>query len=329
MKTIIHTVFRIAVIGFILTNTCLATENEMSGNIYGRLTALQCDSLIKANESNPNFVILDVRTPGEWSGGHIKGSINRSTGLVDFTTQLDVLPKQKMFLMHCQSGGRSAGAFIKMKDLGFAEVYEMIGGLNSWNSAKLPTTTLSAPKLMLAGYVKSNSMGTNDTVKITVTNRANGVLTFSSATFNDVHSISNTFNKNTTLEGAADYTFTIIHSEKYTLNDTTKIRFESNGGNIGVRIAFKSDVIQEILASKINDMVLYPNPAANRLYISTCQNENFGRVSVRNLVGKTVLLSNNLNGSQGIDISELPNGIYIAKFETDGQIISRKFMVKH
>ncbi len=44
---------------------------------------MQCDSLIKANETNPNFIVPDARTPGEWNSGHILGSTNRSSGLLD------------------------------------------------------------------------------------------------------------------------------------------------------------------------------------------------------------------------------------------------------
>ena len=133
---ILKVIYRLLFILVLITSfNFLFAGYASAENIYGRLTAFQCDSLIKANETNPNFVILDVRTSGEWNGYHIMGSINRSTGLADFTTQLDALPKQKIFLLHCQSGGRSAGAFQKMKDFQFAEVYEMIGGINSWNAA--------------------------------------------------------------------------------------------------------------------------------------------------------------------------------------------------
>jgi len=100
----------------------LAEQQEIKGNIYKRFTAAQCDSLIKANKTNPNFVILDVRTPGEYSSYHLIDAINRNTGDPNFDAQLASLPKHKLFLMHCQSGGRSAGAFVKMKELGFAEV---------------------------------------------------------------------------------------------------------------------------------------------------------------------------------------------------------------
>jgi len=86
----------------LIVQTATAETSDLSWNIYKQLTAVKCDSLVKANENNPNFVILDVRTPGEYSGSHLMGAINRSTGDSNFDAQLAALPKHKLFLMHCR-----------------------------------------------------------------------------------------------------------------------------------------------------------------------------------------------------------------------------------
>jgi len=200
----------------------LQSGNAFSQNIYKQLSPIKCDSLIQANSDNPNFVILDVRTDREWRGGHLEGSINRSTGDADFQQRLALLPKHKLFLLHCQSGGRSAGAFTKMKNLEFAEVYEMIGGMSDWNKANLPTTTEIAPKLMLVSH-KELTGDVSDTVKVTITNRANDQLTFQSVTIDDEHAITHNFDEAIRIEGAEDYTFSIYHSPGYLIDDTTQI----------------------------------------------------------------------------------------------------------
>jgi len=121
---------------FLVINMALyAEEKDNQDNIYKRFSAIQCDSLVKANETNPDFVILDVRTPSEWNYYHLTGSINHSTGSATFDAELVALPRHKRYLLHCQSGSRSAGAYTKMKNLGFAAVYEMIGGISAWRSA--------------------------------------------------------------------------------------------------------------------------------------------------------------------------------------------------
>lgn len=296
-------------------------------NIYKRLSAIQCDSLIKANDTNPNFVILDVRTPTEYSSYHLMGSINRSTGLTDFTAQLDALPKQKMFLLHCQSGGRSAGAFAKMKDLGFAEVYEMIGGLNAWNSAGLPTTTVTGPKLMLVSQHEING-GIADTLKIKITNRANSLLSFESVTFTDNHPLTDNFNREKKIEGAEDYSFSIIHSPGYSGDDSTKIIMESNGGKLEISIKFKNGIIQYADAIEKQEISIYPNPTNGKLYFKNLPSAMTDEITVINIAGKVVLKESGIWDNYGIDVSGLPDGIYVAQIKTGQQIVSTKFILK-
>jgi rhodanese-related sulfurtransferase len=320
--------FNILVICLFISKSVLAETTDTSGNIYKQLTAVKCDSLIKANAANPNFVILDVRTPGEYSSYHLMDAINRSTGDSNFDAQLAALPKHKLFLMHCQSGGRSAGAFAKMKTLGFAEVYEMIGGLNAWNSAKLPTTTLTGPKLMLVS--KSNViLGNNtDTIKITVTNRANEKLTFSSVSVSDLHPVNHNFNNSIAIEGSYDYTFSIFHSPKYIGTDSTKVKLASNGGNLEISILFKNGVVTEIDEQQITALSVYPNPATAKFYIEGSGIQEFKEILIMSLTGKLALTKYNVHGFDGIDISALQNGIYIVRIKTEKQTVSKKLVIK-
>ena len=300
-------------------------------NIYKKFTVEKCDSLINANTTNPNFVILDVRTYGEWINNHIESSINRSTRDADFQQQLDALPKHKIFLLHCQSGGRSAGAFTKMQSLEFAEVYEMKGGIGSWKSRGYPTTSELAPEIMLVSYTDSLEYSTGtDTINITITNRANETLTFSSATFNDLHVITNNFDNQKTLEGAEDYTFSIFHSPGYYEDDSTKIFIKSNGGELKISIVFKDGIIQNIKSEfQKNDLVMYPNPARNNLFIKSNSFLNIEEVSFINLNGQVVLRDNYFSINNGIDISDLKNGVYFVRIKTGEQFVSRKVVVKH
>ena len=74
-------------------------------------------------------VIIDVRTPQEYKGGHIKGSINIPVDKL--SSQLSKLPKNKTIITCCASGMRSASAKGILKNNGF-EAHN--GG--SWMSLK-------------------------------------------------------------------------------------------------------------------------------------------------------------------------------------------------
>lgn len=73
-------------------------------------------------------IILDVRTKGEYSGGHIKGSINISVDALSKNLS-QFKDKQKPIITCCASGMRSASAKSILKSKGFTNVHN--GG--SWN----------------------------------------------------------------------------------------------------------------------------------------------------------------------------------------------------
>lgn len=66
-------------------------------------------------------VILDVRTPAEYNGGHIKGSINIPLQSLD--KNLGKLKKDKPIITCCASGMRSASAKSILKSKGFEDVH--------------------------------------------------------------------------------------------------------------------------------------------------------------------------------------------------------------
>jgi len=77
-------------------------------------------------------VIVDVRTKGEYSSGHIKGSINIPLDSIsNITTK--VKDKKKVVITCCASGMRSASAKSSLQSMGYETVYNGGGwyGLNS------------------------------------------------------------------------------------------------------------------------------------------------------------------------------------------------------
>ena len=65
--------------------------------------------------------IIDVRSPSEFSGGHVKGSLN--IPLDGLERQLSKIKKDKVVITVCASGMRSSIAKSKLKSLGYAEVH--------------------------------------------------------------------------------------------------------------------------------------------------------------------------------------------------------------
>ncbi|MFZ6001724.1 MAG: rhodanese-like domain-containing protein [Bacteroidota bacterium] len=75
--------------------------------------------------------IIDVRTKGEYQGGHIKGSVN--IPLQSITTNLSKIRKDKPVITCCASGMRSSSAKSILKSNGFTDVHNGGGWMSLQN----------------------------------------------------------------------------------------------------------------------------------------------------------------------------------------------------
>ena len=84
-------------------------------------------------------VLVDVRTPEEFAGGHLRDAKN--IPLADFGTRIAELDKSKgkTIVVVCQSGARVDKAIKLLAGAGFDDVVGLDGGLTAWTAANLPT----------------------------------------------------------------------------------------------------------------------------------------------------------------------------------------------
>ena len=86
------------------------------------------------------LVVLDIRTAEEFDAGHLDDALMIDFYAADFADQLATLDKSVPYLVYCRSGNRSAQSIPTFEDLGFAEIYELEGGIVAWDGAGLPIT---------------------------------------------------------------------------------------------------------------------------------------------------------------------------------------------
>lgn len=115
------------------------TQTNDKTQTIKNITIEEAQILIEKNKDNPNLIILDVRTSNEYMGEHIGDAINIDFHSETFKEDLNKLDKEKIYIVHCQIGGRSSKALDIMKGLGFKEAYNM-GGITQWKERGLPTT---------------------------------------------------------------------------------------------------------------------------------------------------------------------------------------------
>ena len=114
----------IAIISCMALTACGTEE----GASYHQIST---EEAVKMMEEEEDYIILDVRTEGEYEEKHIPGAVlvpNETIG----TEEIEELPdKEQMILVYCRSGNRSKQAAEKLVKLGYTNIYEF-GGINDW-----------------------------------------------------------------------------------------------------------------------------------------------------------------------------------------------------
>lgn len=122
----------------LLTASVIAVAIGVAGAQEKRLKEdIACEravQLIQEHEHDAHFVILDVRTPEEFSAGHLKRAEIIDFKAADFGKKLEELDRSKTFLVYCRKGVRSATAIRMMRDLGFTSIFHLYEGYDVWKS---------------------------------------------------------------------------------------------------------------------------------------------------------------------------------------------------
>jgi rhodanese-related sulfurtransferase len=114
----------------------LLLYDPISRRIYGiqSVPALQVPQLM----SHEFAVVVDVCEPNEFQAGHVPGAVN--VPLSKLSDKLGSLEKYKAkpVVVCCRSGNRSVKGAIALRRNGFEKVYNLSGGLLSWEKESLP-----------------------------------------------------------------------------------------------------------------------------------------------------------------------------------------------
>jgi rhodanese-related sulfurtransferase len=93
--------------------------------------------LQKYNETK-NSKIIDVRTLQEFKEIRIPDSENIDFyDPQNFIKKITLLDKEASYFLYCKSGIRSYNSCTIMKDMGFKNVYNLVGGISDWNGEVL------------------------------------------------------------------------------------------------------------------------------------------------------------------------------------------------
>lgn len=131
MKNSLVIILLAAIIG-IITGCQSATKPEQQNII--NVNARDASQIIESKTPT----IIDIRTPNEYSEGHLQNSVNIDYYSADFKTRLSKMDREVPVFVYCKSGMRTRSSLEVFRVLGFKEVYVLSSGLNDWIAAGLP-----------------------------------------------------------------------------------------------------------------------------------------------------------------------------------------------
>ena len=114
----------------------LLIQDLISNSFNGYESISPLIAVTKMNDDKTQ--IIDVREPNEFLKSHIENAVNIPLGKIE--EKLPSLEKHKThpIIVVCQTGARSVPACKTLTKAGFGHVFNMLGGMQSWEENKLP-----------------------------------------------------------------------------------------------------------------------------------------------------------------------------------------------
>lgn len=106
----------------------------LAGSLIVLASLAACSAPVETIELSSDTIIIDVRTPGEFAGGHLDGANLLDLSGGQFADTLPSLDPDADYAVYCKSGNRSGQAVAMMTNAGFTNVLDL-GSID--NAAKV------------------------------------------------------------------------------------------------------------------------------------------------------------------------------------------------
>ncbi|PVX27402.1 MAG: hypothetical protein CW716_02460 [Candidatus Bathyarchaeum sp.] len=117
--------------------TIFCPTNLVYGKPYTSVDVATANNMI-TNGTYPDLMILDVRTQSEYDEGHLENAV--LIPVTELESRLDEISQHKdsEIIVYCKVGGRSAQASGIHDSNNFTKVFNVLGGIEAWESANYP-----------------------------------------------------------------------------------------------------------------------------------------------------------------------------------------------
>ncbi|GAA1208941.1 rhodanese-like domain-containing protein [Rhodoglobus aureus] len=97
----------------------------LAGSLIVLASIAGCSASVEPVELSSDTIIIDVRTPGEFTAGHLDGANLLDLNSGQFAKTLPSLDPEAEYAVYCKSGNRSGQAVAMMNEAGFTSVIDL------------------------------------------------------------------------------------------------------------------------------------------------------------------------------------------------------------
>ena len=118
-----------------LITSCVSGGRSVGDSTQEAIVDVDAEKAYQLLSGQDDIIVIDVRTPAEFSAAHIKGAVNIDVTSDKFEEQVAALDRGNYYLVHCAAGavnGRSRRSVAMMDKLGFSKIYHLNGGFMAW-----------------------------------------------------------------------------------------------------------------------------------------------------------------------------------------------------
>lgn len=97
-----------------------------------KLNNVDATEFERLRKAKPDYLLIDVRTPGEYAQFHLPNAMLIDYLGPDFLEGMEALDPDKTYLVYCRTGRRSVRACTLMTNHGLKNIIHLDGGIQSW-----------------------------------------------------------------------------------------------------------------------------------------------------------------------------------------------------
>jgi len=112
--------------------------NDLVSGIKKEINEIDVDEVMKLQNDDNVFKLIDIRETAEWSKGSIAGAVFIPRGILEREIESAVPDTSVKIIIYCTAGFRSVLSAFNLEKMGYKDVYSMKEGISGWAKKGLP-----------------------------------------------------------------------------------------------------------------------------------------------------------------------------------------------